>query len=155
MSRLNFVNQSSVAMPKKFLTVWFDAVVDQLPAKDKRAARNREVTIVFLNLARAKALNLQYRGRAYATDVLSFMSEERESLGDLVICPQVVTRQAKEHGLSFRAELAYMSLHGLLHLLGYDHEETQAEAQRMFRLQDRLFSRWWAITWSGLMISTS
>lgn len=141
MIQLNFVNQSTVAMPKKFLVEWLIAVGRRLPVKDQKILRNREMTIVFLNAARAKSLNLEYRGRAYATDVLSFMSDTQDSLGDLVICPQVVRRQAKEHGLTFRSELAYMSLHGLLHLLGYDHEESEVEAKRMFRLQDRLFSQ--------------
>jgi probable rRNA maturation factor len=57
----------------------------------------------------------------------------------LAIAPEVIKRQAKEHGLLFREELGYMVLHGFLHLLGYDHETSERDARVMFKLQDQLF----------------
>ena len=64
-----------------------------------------------------------------------------ESLGDLVICLDVIKRQAKEHGLTVQEELGYMVLHGFLHLLGYDHEANVRDAKKMFTLQDDLFEK--------------
>lgn len=84
-------------------------------------------------------MNKTYRGKGYATDILSFSSEDPRCLGDLVIASSVVRAQAKDHGLSFQEELGYMVLHGMLHLLGYDHEKSRAEARKMFKIQDDVF----------------
>ncbi len=110
----------------------------KIPAKKYRG---RELVIAFLDQGPAKKLNQKYRGKNYATDVLSFGSEDPSQLGELVICPQVIVRQAKEHGLANRHELGYMVLHGILHLLGYDHETSERDAKRMFALQDKIFER--------------
>lgn len=145
MSRIEpvLVNQSRIPMPRKFLREWVAACERELGRElpSRRRVRLRgELTIVFLDLAPARRLNQDYRGRNYATDVLSFASPEG-GLGDLVLCPHVLRRQAEEHDLSFRLELGYMVLHGLLHLLGFDHENGGAEEKRMYRLQDRVFER--------------
>lgn len=82
-----------------------------------------------------RALNRQFRGTDHATDVLSFPSEERGFLGDVVIASGVAARQAREAGHSLLIELKVLSLHGLLHLLGYDHETDQG---KMARVEARL-----------------
>ena len=69
------------------------------------------------------------------TDVLSFPSDERGCLGDVVIAAGVARRQARRAGHSLQTELCVLALHGLLHLLGYDHER---DAGRMARLEARL-----------------
>ncbi len=84
-------------------------------------------------------MNHEFRGKDYATDVLSFDSLEPTSLGELVLCPEVLKRQAQEHGLTYQQELGYMLLHGVLHLLGYDHETNPKDAEKMFALQDAVF----------------
>ncbi len=98
--------------------------------------------MVFLDSQSAKKINYEFRKKNYATDVLSFSPIEPGSLGELVMCPDVLKKQAREHGLSFRQELTYMLLHGILHLLGYDHEKSAAEAKKMFQIQDRLFEKY-------------
>ena len=98
------------------------------------------ILIIYLTHKRI-ALNLQFRKKNYATDVLSFESADPECLGELVLCPEVLKRQAGEHKLSFKMELTYMFIHGVLHLLGYDHEQGEKQAQAMFELQDRFFER--------------
>lgn len=70
-----------------------------------------------------------------ATDVLSFPADEKGQLGDVVIAVGVARRQAREAGHSLQTELRVLALHGLLHLLGYDHEHDQG---RMARLERRL-----------------
>lgn len=133
-----FVNSSEVRMPKTFIQKWIRLLSLGLTKRQIDFENSQELTIVFMDLQEAKALNLQFRKKNYATDILSF-SGQGENLGELVICPQVIKRQAEEHGLTFREELGYMLVHGVLHLLGYDHEKSKIEAKRMFALQDEIF----------------
>jgi len=96
------------------------------------------VTVAIVSDARVRALNRQYRRKDKATDVLSFPSGERGYLGDVVIAAGVAARQAREGGHSLATELRVLALHGLLHLLGYDHERDDG---RMARLERRLRRR--------------
>lgn len=89
---------------------------------------------------RVRALNRQYRGVNRATDVLSFPTDHRlptteHCLGDIVIARGVARRQAREAGHSELTEWRVLALHGLLHLLGYDHER---DSGRMRRVERRL-----------------
>ena len=93
------------------------------------------VTVAIVPDARIRALNSRYRGKEVPTDVLSFPAEEPGSLGDIVIAAGMARRQAREAGHSLQAELRVLALHGLLHLLGYDHEHDDG---RMARLERRL-----------------
>jgi probable rRNA maturation factor len=151
--KLTIVNQSGRAVPRQFLEEWARALV-KLASRERGFSRaqvkrfaKRELVVAFVSTKEARRLNKTYRGKDYATDVLSFDGSESgdesgdESLGELVICPEVISRQAREHGLLVREELGYMVLHGVLHLLGFDHERGKAEATRMFELQDRLFEQ--------------
>ena len=120
-----------------------------------RTARG-EVALALVSDARMRALNRHYRGRDYATDVLSFAAEPdahpsprtpafakatagkpHPALGDLVIANGVARRQAREAGHSYQTELRVLALHGLLHLLGYDHESPDDDG-RMKRAESRL-----------------
>jgi probable rRNA maturation factor len=94
-----------------------------------------DVTIALVSDRRMRALNRQFRGRDYATDVLSFPSDERGFMGDIVIASGVSKRQARDAGHSIQTELRVLSLHGLLHLLGYDHETDDG---KMARVEARL-----------------
>jgi len=110
-------------------------------SKSQLMQKNQNLTVIFLDSTPAKKLNLKFRKKNYATDVLSFDGDGFESLGELVLCPQVLQKQAEEHDLSFRQELGYMLIHGILHLIGYDHEKNQKEAQKMFQIQDEMFDQ--------------
>ena len=94
-----------------------------------------EVSVAFVSDARIRALNRAHRGKAAPTDVLSFPSGEPRFLGDIVIAAGVARRQAVRAGHAFGVEARVLALHGLLHLLGYDHETDQG---RMKRLEARL-----------------
>jgi probable rRNA maturation factor len=100
-----------------------------------KAARG-DVAIALVTDARMRVLNRSYRRKDYATDVLSF-DGEGETLGDLVIAKGVAARQAREAGHTLQTELRVLALHGLLHLLGYDHD-APADGGRMARLESRL-----------------
>jgi probable rRNA maturation factor len=103
--------------------------------------KGKKLVVAFLDLKEARNINRLFRKRDYATDVLSFSSSDPGVLGELAICPKVISRQAKEHGILVREEMGYMILHGILHLLGYDHEGSAAQAKKMFALQDKVFTR--------------
>ncbi|SDK60796.1 probable rRNA maturation factor [Methylophilus rhizosphaerae] len=87
------------------------------------------LTIRIVDAEEGRALNGAYRGRDYATNVLTFpLTEEPYLMGDIVICAPVVAREAIEQGKPLLAHYAHMTVHGVLHLHGYDHEvEAQAE----------------------------
>ncbi|MDX9731677.1 MAG: rRNA maturation RNase YbeY [Bdellovibrionales bacterium] len=145
-------NRSSIRVSRPFLSRWVKEVRRELLSeKLTKPARARlrgadELTLVFVSRNEIQNLNRTYRGKDKPTDVLSFDGIEEGSLGELVFSLAVIKKQAREHGLTDQVELGYMILHGILHLLGYDHEQQEREATRMFRLQDRVFdavlTRW-------------
>jgi probable rRNA maturation factor len=89
------------------------------------------VTIAIVPDGRIRALNRQYRGKDQTTDVLSFSAGEPGQLGDIVIARGVAQRQAGRAGHSLGTELRVLALHGLLHLLGYDHETDEGQMRRV------------------------
>mmetsp|Transcript_30397 Transcript_30397/g.99680 ORF Transcript_30397/g.99680 Transcript_30397/m.99680 type:complete len:218 (+) Transcript_30397:3-656(+) len=93
-----------------------------------------------------RGLNAQWRGKDCATDVLSFPQDDAEMLGDVVLCVDVADRQAAERGHERRDELRVLLVHGLLHLLGYDHETSDVDAAEMSEAEGRLLGR---LGWRG------
>jgi probable rRNA maturation factor len=92
-----------------------------------------EVGIALFGEAEARRLNREYRRKDYATNVLSFpyahvRGERSAMLGDLAICPAVVVREAREQGKAVRDHFAHLTVHGTLHLIGYDHERERDAA---------------------------
>lgn len=110
------------------------ALAAWLPAAAPARARG-EVTIALMSDGAMRRLNARFRGRDYATDVLSFPSDEPGLLGDIAIALGVAARQARRLGHSEATELRILALHGVLHLLGYDHE---TDTGAMARAEDRL-----------------
>ena len=98
------------------------------------------ITVRVVDAGEGRALNRDFRGRDYATNVLSFPFPELPPeamaelggryIGDLAICADVVTREAREQGKTVRAHWAHLIVHGVLHLVGYDHQDDD-EAERM------------------------
>ncbi|QRM20703.1 rRNA maturation RNase YbeY [Dechloromonas sp. TW-R-39-2] len=90
-----------------------------------------EITIRLVDADEGQELNKEYRGKDYATNVLSFPYDtEPLVMGDLVLCPSVVAREAAEQNKPLAAHYAHLTVHGMLHLQGWDHEEDEA-AQAM------------------------
>jgi probable rRNA maturation factor len=113
---------SSQALEVKGLGPW---LVKHAPAKAKG-----DLSIAIVSDRRMRALNRQFRGKDAVTDVLSFPSDERGFLGDIVIAAGVSTRQAKAAGHTIQTEVRVLALHGLLHLIGYDHESDDGKMAR-------------------------
>lgn len=114
----------------------------------RERGRGAEVNILIVDEDEGRDFNARYRGRDYATNVLSFPADLPVGLpeaalppllGDLVICAPVVRREAAEQGKSARAHFAHMTVHGVLHLLGHDHED-DAEAEAMEALERRILA---------------
>ena len=108
----------------------------------------KEISILLADDKKIRKLNNQYRGQDQATDVLSFPQNEGEEeglnsnlLGDVVISTVTARRQATQHELSLEEELVLLLTHGILHLLGYDHERSHKEAQHMKEKTRELFCK--------------
>jgi probable rRNA maturation factor len=114
---------SAGASPSRGLGQWLARVA---PAK----ARG-DLSVAVVSDRRMRALHRQFRGKDKVTDVLSFPAESRGFLGDVVIAAGVAKRQARECGHSLQTEIRVLALHGLLHLLGYDHESDHGTMARV------------------------
>ena len=106
--------------------------------------RRADLAIRLVDAKVGRSLNRHYRGKDYATNVLSFPAELPEGvklplLGDLVICAPVVAREAREQGKTLAAHYAHLTIHGVLHLLGLDHED-EREAEAMERIEREILA---------------
>ena len=100
-----------------------------------------EVVVRFVGGEEGRMLNRDYRGKDYATNVLSFPYEHDERVqGDLVLCREVVEREAREQGKAPEAHYAHMVVHGMLHLQGHDHEAGRADARRMEKIEREIMA---------------
>ena len=137
-----------VAAPSLSLSVQYGVESAKIPARAQfrkwakaALARSAEVTIRLVGQREGRNLNRDYRGKDYATNVLTFVygpAGGGENLqGDLVLCAPVVAREAREQRKSLEAHYAHLIIHGMLHLQGYDHE-SEAEACIMEALESHL-----------------
>lgn len=102
-----------------------------------------EISLLICDDAQIKELNKEYRQKDYATDVLSFpMSEdpyaEGGMLGDIVISLDTAKKQAQEADIALEREISFLFIHGVLHLMGFDHELGADEEEEMFTLQEEI-----------------
>lgn len=149
-------NRSRLKIDPKKIKRWISLILKKPDYQD------REISILFVNDEEIRVLNKNYRGKDRATDVLSFSQLEagkgmgrgkgeknkREYplpsplpipvLGDVVISLETAKRQAKERGHSFEKEVFILLAHGILHLLGYDHEGNRKMAQEMRRMEKEI-----------------
>lgn len=108
---------------------------------------NASFSIILIDDTKMHALNKEYRGIDRTTDVLSFAFEDNKSiklpireLGDIFISIPKMQEQAKSYGHSEKRELSFLTVHGLLHLLGYDHTRSIEEEKQQFSLQDKILN---------------
>ena len=140
-------NESGVEVDTAGLVRLATFALDQL-----RIHPQAELSILLVDEDTMTAYHRKYLGEDGPTDVLSFPMDELRPpdddeeppeglLGDIVLCPAVTVRQAREHGRGPAEEAEYLLVHGLLHLLGYDHAEP-AEKAEMFALKDKIIRGW-------------
>ncbi len=102
---------------------------------------DRELSILLTDDAEIQFLNAHYRKKNKPTDVLAFVQDEEELLGDVVISVETAKRQAKLYRVTLRAELTRLIVHGTLHLLGYRHENvSKRTAARMWKKEAELLA---------------
>ena len=124
---------------------YLDSLIERVLTREK--ATDSVFSIIFVDNEKIHELNKQFRGVDRPTDVISFALEDAEEeflstirvLGDIYISIPKMQEQAKEYGHSEKRELAFLVVHGLLHLLGYDHQ-TEEEEKVMFRIQEEMLN---------------
>lgn len=115
--------------------------ITQTILRGEKFKRKINLSIAFVGPGRIRQINKKYRKRNRITDVLAFPSfaegyrgqarflQRDSELGEIIICPSEVKKNAKRFSLTFKQELKRVLIHGLLHLLGYDHEKSESEAR--------------------------
>jgi len=111
-------------------------VAQEVLGREKQG--NRDLSIALVGQGRMRELNKKYRGKNRVTDVLSFPGN---GLGEIVIYLREVKKNAKRFGSTFEKELARVLIHGILHLLGYNHEKSEEEAKKMREKEEYYLSQ--------------
>ena len=135
-------------MPQFKLSVQIASALANIPTKAqfKKWAKatlrvDTEVTIRIVDEAEGRALNSIYRGKDYATNVLTFpLTEEPYLMGDIVLCAPIVAAEAIAQHKTIEAHFAHLTVHGILHLHGYDHE-TEPQAELMEGLEISILAK--------------
>jgi len=137
--KIHFGECDTRPLPVPMQTLLKQVVSTGLKFHEEYVKLNCEVNLTLVSPAEIAKLNKTYRDKDGSTDVLSFPnagaiplagnrgSKPTLNLGDIVICPCIAEAQAQEYGHSLERELAFLTAHGLLHLLGYDHNTPQEE----------------------------
>ena len=146
---IEVANESGVPVDEPALTSLARFVLERM-----RIHPLAELSILLVDADAMEQLHLQWMDEPGPTDVLAFPMDdlrpgrgdedaepEPSLLGDVVLCPQVAKRQARDAGHATEDEVHLLCTHGILHLLGFDHDEPEAE-QRMFGLQRELLAAW-------------
>lgn len=129
---------NSREISKKLIKAYVEKILKELELE------NVEVSITLTDDETIREINKQWRGKDKPTDVLSFPQEETigykyKVLGDVIISLPYAKKQAKKIGFTFKEEVLRLLIHGILHLLGYDHERSEEDEKIMFDLQDKIF----------------
>lgn len=131
-------------MHKLSLAVQYASEAGNIPSRGQfrrwaQAALRRDagLTLRVVDEAEGRELNKAYRGKDYATNVLTFVLDEEPLYGDVIVCAPVVEREAREQRKDLLAHYAHMTIHALLHLQGYDHENDE-DAAGMEALETQL-----------------
>jgi len=133
-------NLTARKVSEKFLSKVADAVL-------RAEKRKGDISIAIVDGTRIRELNRKYRKKDKETDVLSFLAEGdkfnagENYLGEIVMCPGYIERSAKEAESDFQKELVRALIHSILHLLGYDHEKSKSESDKMENRENYLISK--------------
>lgn len=141
-------DQDKVHIPEG-VSLLLQEIAEHLLQQEGRS-REEEISLILVDDRQIRELNRTYRNVDQATDVLSFDlqdemtgHEEDRLLGDVVISIERAAAQAQEYGHSLEREIAFLAVHGMLHLLGYDHHST-AEEKEMFSRQQLILEKFYS-----------
>ena len=136
-------SQIDIEFINKFITILLDYIKENNISKEEDLTLylSKDLNIIFVDSKTIRELNREYRNIDRTTDVLSFYynDEDLNLWGELYINPYQVEKQRKRYNVSFKEELSRIIIHGILHLLGYDHQ-TPKERDEMFALQEKILN---------------
>ncbi len=121
----------------EFFTLVAESVFNELDM----SSNEYEISLLITDDETIRKYNKEYRNKDRATDVLSFPMEDDIILGDVAISFETAKRQSEEAEINIDREVAFLFIHGLLHLLGYDHETSQEDEEEMFALQEKILKK--------------
>lgn len=133
---LVFKNNTSQKAPTR---IFFAKVISAGLKTTKLKGRGVEVSVNLVGEGKIRGLNKKHREKDKPTDVLSFPLGDGN--GDIFICLSIAKKEAKRENISVEAKLAHLTVHGFLHLLGYDHEKSKRDAEKIFNLETKILSK--------------
>ena len=138
---MEIINKSEYKVNEFELVHYIHAVYEELKKRSiQPELLEKKITVAFVDEEEIQRLNKTFRKKDSITDILSFSPVEEDSLGELALCLSVVYK-TKSGEYSDEEWLYYLILHGILHLLGFEHESGEKEAQKMYCLQDTIFEK--------------
>jgi probable rRNA maturation factor len=133
--------------PKLTLAVQFASSAESLPTRQQfrkwvlaAVSQNAEIALRIVDAEEGRRLNKDYRDKDYATNVLTFPLNDVPLMGDIVLCAPVIAQEAAEQGKTLEAHYAHLTVHGVLHLQGHDHEN-DADAEAMEQLETQIVTK--------------
>lgn len=133
---------------RRYGPAFFERILRVAAAVAKLPAVPVEIGVVLIGEQKMRALNRIHRGADAVTDVLSFplggtvaKGYTEGVLGDILICTPYAARMARKERMPLRAKMAWLAVHGFLHILGYDHDRSASKARQMFSLEKAIFRR--------------
>lgn len=135
--KLLYIDETNCNLSYEFFNKIAENVFNHLDI----AENTYEISLLITDDETIHNLNKEYRQKDKPTDVLSFPMDDEVLLGDIVISIDTAKKQAEEREINIDREAAFLFIHGLLHLLGYDHETSAEDEKEMFALQEEILKK--------------
>ena len=135
--KILYTDEMNCCLSYEFFTLVAESVFNELDM----SSNEYEISLLITDDETIRKYNKEYRNKDRATDVLSFPMEDDIILGDVAISFETAKRQSEEAEINIDREVAFLFIHGLLHLLGYDHETSQEDEEEMFALQEKILKK--------------
>ena len=135
--KILYTDEMNCCLSYEFFTLVAESVFNELDM----SSNEYEISLLITDDETIRKYNKEYRNKDRATDVLSFPMEDDIILGDVAISFENAKRQSEEAEINIDREVAFLFIHGLLHLLGYDHETSQEDEEEMFALQEKILKK--------------
>ena len=135
--KILYTDEMNCCLSYEFFTLVAESVFNELDM----SSNEYEISLLITDDETIRKYNKEYRNKDRATDVLSFPMEDDIILGDVAISFETAKRQSEEAEINIDREDAFFFIHGLLHLLGYDHETSQEDEEEMFALQEKILKK--------------
>lgn len=135
--KILYTDEMNCCLSYEFFTTVAEAVFNELDMSNNEY----EISLLMTDDETIRQYNKEYRNKDMATDVLSFPMEDEIVLGDIAVSFDTAKRQAEEAEINIDREVAFLFIHGLLHLLGYDHETSEEDEAKMFVLQEKILKK--------------